>query len=59
MHSWYEKTAEWAVPQIESLSDFPICQGLGLPQLDEDHKSSVEEEFSLQEGGETSYTRGQ
>jgi hypothetical protein len=49
MQQWYEKTAERLVPQTESLNNFLERHGMDLPQIDEDQKAMLEEEFTLQE----------
>jgi hypothetical protein len=49
MQKWYEHTAERVVPQMETLASFISRQGLNLPQLDEDQRVMLEEEFTPQE----------
>jgi hypothetical protein len=49
MQKWYEHTAERVIPQLETLASFITRQGLDLPQLDEDQRAMLEEEFTIQE----------
>jgi hypothetical protein len=49
MQRWYERTVEKVVPQTESVPDFLDRHGLGLLQLDDNQKSMLEEEFTIQE----------
>jgi hypothetical protein len=49
MQRWYERTVEKVVPQTESVPDFLDRRGLGLLQLDDNQKSMLEEEFTIQE----------
>ncbi len=47
MQKWYERTAERIVPMTEAISDFLLRHNQTLPQIDEDRKSRLEEEFSF------------
>jgi hypothetical protein len=49
MQQWYEKTAERLVPQAETLYDFLDRHQIELPQIDDDQKAMLEEEFTMQE----------
>jgi hypothetical protein len=49
MQKWYEQTAERALPQTVSLSEFLDTQNIVLPQISEDHKDMLQEEFSSEE----------
>jgi hypothetical protein len=46
MQQWYEKTAERLVPQAETLHNFLERHGMDLPQIDDDQKDMLEEEFT-------------
>jgi hypothetical protein len=49
MQAWYERTAERALPQIETLPDFLARHHTDLPQIEDDQKEALEEEFSVDE----------
>jgi hypothetical protein len=49
MQAWYERTAERALPQSETLTDFLARHHTDLPQIEEDQKEALEEEFSINE----------
>jgi hypothetical protein len=49
MQAWYERTAERALPQTETLTDFLTRHHTDLPQIEEDQKEALEEEFSVDE----------
>ncbi len=49
MQKWYKRAEDRVVLQIEALPDFQTRHGLDLPQLDDDKKSVLEEEFFIQE----------
>jgi hypothetical protein len=49
MQKWYERTAEWVLPQIETLTSFLARYELNLPQIDEDQCAMLEEEFTTEE----------
>jgi hypothetical protein len=49
MQQWYEKTAERLVPQAETLYEFLERHDVELPQIDDDQKAMLEEEFTPQE----------
>ena len=49
MQTWYERTAERTVPQTETLTDFLGRHNLELPQITDEHKDMLEEEFSMAE----------
>jgi hypothetical protein len=49
MQAWYERTAERALPQTETLTDFLARHHTDLPQIEEDQKEALEEEFSVDE----------
>jgi hypothetical protein len=49
MQAWYERTAERALPQTESLASFIARHHIDLPQLEEDQKDVLDEEFTIDE----------
>jgi hypothetical protein len=49
MQAWYEDTAERALPQLESLDSFLTRHHVDLPQIGEDQKDALEEEFTVEE----------
>jgi hypothetical protein len=49
MQAWYEGTAERALPQLESLESFLARHHVDLPQIGEDQKDALEEEFTVEE----------
>jgi hypothetical protein len=49
MQAWYERTAERALPQTETLTDFLARHHTDLPQIEDDQKEALEEEFSINE----------
>ncbi len=49
MQAWYERTAERALPQTETLTDFLARHHTDLPQIEDDQKEALEEEFSVDE----------
>jgi hypothetical protein len=49
MQAWYERTAERALPQTETLADFLSRHHTDLPQIEDDQKEALEEEFSVDE----------
>ncbi len=49
MQAWYERTAERALPQTKTLTDFLAHHHTDLPQIEDDQKEALEEEFSVDE----------
>jgi len=49
MQQWYERTAERALPQTISLQEFLTAHNIRLPQITEEQKESLEEEFTQEE----------
>ena len=49
MQQWYEQTAERALPQTLSLPAFLATHNVVLPQISDEHKEMLEEEFSVDE----------
>ena len=49
MQQWYEHTAERALPQTKGLQEFLTAHNIRLPQITEEHKEMLEEEFSQEE----------
>jgi hypothetical protein len=49
MQEWYEKTAQEETIQTMELQDFLTQRGIQLPQLTEDQKMEMEQEFTMQE----------
>ncbi len=49
MQAWYERTAERVLPQTETLSSFLARHHSDLPQIDDDQKEALEEEFTIDE----------
>jgi hypothetical protein len=49
MQAWYERTAERVLPQTETLSAFLARHHSDLPQIDDDQKEALEEEFTIDE----------
>jgi hypothetical protein len=49
MQVWYERTAERALPQTETLTAFLSRHHTDLPQIEDDQKEALEEEFSVDE----------
>ncbi len=49
MQAWYERTAEHVLPQTETLSSFLARHRSDLPQIDDDQKEALEEEFTVDE----------
>ncbi len=49
MQAWYERTAERVLPQTETLSAFLARHHSDLPQIDDDQKEALEEEFTVDE----------
>jgi hypothetical protein len=49
MQAWYERTAERALPQTKTLTDFLARHHTDLPQIEDDQKEALEEEFSVDE----------
>jgi hypothetical protein len=49
MQAWYERTAELALLQTETLTAFLARHHTDLPQIEDDQKEALEEEFSVDE----------
>jgi len=49
MQQWYERTAERVTPQTMGLQEFLAAHNMHLPQITQDHKEMLEEEFSMEE----------
>jgi hypothetical protein len=49
MQAWYERTAERALPQTETLESFLARHHTELPQLEEDQRDALDEEFTIDE----------
>jgi hypothetical protein len=49
LQAWYERTAERALPQTETLTDFLARHHTDLPQIEDDQKEALEDEFSVDE----------
>ncbi len=49
MQEWYEVTAQHATPQTTSLQQFLEDHNIILPQITEDQKGALSEEFSQEE----------
>ena len=49
MQQWYEETAERTTPQTISLQDFLTSHNIALPQITEDQKDMLDEEFTVEE----------
>jgi hypothetical protein len=49
MQAWYERTAERALPQTETLTSFLARHHTDLPQIGDDQKEALEEEFTVDE----------
>jgi hypothetical protein len=49
MQNWYEDTAQHATPQTTTLSDFLEQHNILLPQLTDEQKNDLAEEFTTEE----------
>jgi len=49
MQQWYEDTAQAVTPQTMNLQEFLQENDISLPQIDEDHKEMLQEEFTQEE----------
>jgi hypothetical protein len=49
MQAWYERTAERVLPQTETLTSFLARHRADLPQIEDDQKEALEEEFTVDE----------
>jgi hypothetical protein len=49
MQQWYEETAERATPQARTLQEFLESHRIQLPQITEDQKDMLDDEFTITE----------
>jgi hypothetical protein len=49
MQAWYERTAERALPQTETLTSFLARHRTDLPKIEDDQREALEEEFTVDE----------
>ena len=49
MQQWYEQTASRSLPQTMNLPEFLLAQNIILPQISEEHKEMLQEEFTMEE----------